>query len=163
MMNARSLGFDDATKRAIFLLTLDSLNGLWVRPNSDGRHFVCFCAMDARAMSADELGEFCSRLLHLGCAYPCTWGPDCQRVHDIMDEEIVGDNPPDTDWGDVMTTWHSKDSLEDALQFFLTCTTPDEVFAPDACSSGLIITVGSTEWCTAIEHYVTARTLPAVD
>jgi hypothetical protein len=122
MMNARSLGFYHATNRAIFVLTFDSLNAAYVSPNSDGQRFVCFCAMDARAMSADELGKFCSGLPQLGCAYLCTWGPDCQRVHDIMDEEIVGDNPPDTKWGDVMTTWHEKDSLEDALHFFLTYT-----------------------------------------
>ena len=81
--------------------------------------------MDATALAAAELGEFCRHLLRSGCAYLCTWGPDCERVHDVMDQAVVGENPPDTYLGCVMTTWHEKESLIDALEYFFDCTLPD--------------------------------------
>ena len=109
--------------------------------NRKGRHFVCLCVMDARNTSADELGSFCSNLLRTGCAYFCAWGPDCERVHNAMDAEIVGDDPPTTYIGCVMTTWHANEALRDAFGFFLDCTAPDEDFAPDGCASALIIVV----------------------
>ena len=114
----RFLGYHADTERQIFLLTSESLAAEFVMPNCNGGHFNCFCAMDATALTADELGGFCSRLLRLGCACLCAWGPDCERVHDIMDEQVIGGNPPWTEeMGCVMTTWHADDSLTDALYF----------------------------------------------
>jgi hypothetical protein len=141
------------------MLSLDSIATPYVRSNIEGRHFTCFCAMDARNTPANEIGKFCVSLLQLGCAYLCAWGQDCGRVHDIMDEEIVGDNPPKSDWGDVMTTWHSEESIEDALYFFLNCTVPNETYAPDGCDRAVIISVGSGDWAATIEEYVRANTI----
>ena len=111
------------------------------------------CArFDASSVSTEEISEFCSHLIRLGCAYLCTWGPDCERVHDIMDETVVGDNPPDTYRGCLMTTWHAQDSLVEAVDFFLASTIPDEKFAPTGCAFGLAIAVGSAEWAKTIER-----------
>jgi hypothetical protein len=78
-----------------------------------------------------------------------------------MDEEVVGDNPPQSYLGCVMTTWHANDSLEEALDFFLSSAYPDETYAPNGCDRALIFSIGSDDWNTAIERYVTARTVPA--
>ena len=75
-----------------------------------------------------------------------------------MDEEVVGENPPETDVGCVMTTWHDKDSLTGALEYFFDCTVPDSDFAPNGCDWALIISVGSPVWDEAIEQYVAQRT-----
>jgi hypothetical protein len=152
------LGYHVATEREVFMLTLDSLDTPYaMRPSIEGRQFTCFCAMDARDVPAGEIGKFCVRLLQLGCAYLCTWGPDCERVHDIMDEEIVGDNPPQSSWGYVMTTWHSKESIADALDFFFNCTIPDETYAPDGCDCAVIISVGSGNWVETIGECVKSK------
>jgi hypothetical protein len=151
MLSPSPIGYHAASERQVFLLTLDSLHAPWSMPIAEGRHFTCFCAMDARNVTAAELGEFCARLISLGCAYLCTWGPDCERVHDVMDELVVGDNPPQTYLGCLMTTWHAKDSLEDALHFFLYAADPDEEYAPNGCGLALCISVASTEWNVAIE------------
>jgi hypothetical protein len=110
--------------------------------------------MDAREIPDTQISAFCSQLIRLGCAYLCTWGPDCERVHDLMDREVVGRNPPDTYLGCLMTTWHAKDSLADAVDFFLTCTDPDEDYAPNGCSRALGIVVGCDAWATEVEGYV---------
>jgi len=98
------LGHHSASYRDVYLLTLDALAAPFRLPDIPGRHFKYFCALNAEALPADQLGRFCSHLLQLGCAYLCAWGPDGERIHDIMDEEIVGDNPPQSYTGCVMTT-----------------------------------------------------------
>jgi hypothetical protein len=42
-------------------------------------------------------------------------GPDCERVHDIIDEVIVNRNPGETDEDVIMTTWHDDEALNEAL------------------------------------------------
>ena len=80
-----------------------------------------------------------------------------------MDREVLGENPPETYLGCVMTTWHAEDSLEDGLEFFLTCAYPDEKYSPHGCDSALIVSVGSNTWPNAIKQYVTARTMPVAN
>jgi len=157
MIAARILGYHSASERKVLLLALDELHTPYTLPVTDGHHFTCFCAMDATRFSVEAISEFCSHMLQLGCAYLCTWGPDCERVHDIMDELIVGGNPPESYIGCVMTTWHAQDSLEEALEFFLFATEPDETYAPHGCDVGLIISVGSTQWAEAIEKHALGR------
>lgn len=158
MPNPRFLGYHADTGRNVYLLSLDSLDASFAIPAGESQPFTCLCAMDATASTAVEFGEFCGHLLRYGCAYLCTWGPDCERVHDVMDEEVVGENPPETDVGCVMTTWHDKDSLAGALEYFFDCTVPDSDFAPNGCDRALIISVGSPVWDEAIERYVAQRT-----
>ncbi len=106
MPHPRLVGYHAASKRSVYLLSLDSLGPGFTIRASKNQPFTCLCAMDATAFTTAELGEFCGYLLRSGCAYLCTWGPECERVHDIMDQEVVGENPPDTYVGCVMTTWH---------------------------------------------------------
>jgi len=138
--------------REVYLLTLDSLSTPYLAPEIAGHQFTCLCALDATFVSSEDLSRFCLRLLELGCAYFCAWGPDCERVHDTMDKEEVGllGSP---DGGVVMTTWHAKDSLKAALDFFIDCTEPDETYAPHGCDRGLIICVANPKWKAAIKRY----------
>lgn len=149
----RSLGYHAQSAREVFLLTLDSLTAPY--ESIAGSRFTCFCAIDANGLHVNEIGSFCASLLQSGCAYLSVWGPDCQRVHDIMDEEVVGDNPPLTEWGDVMTTWHENESLEEALEFFVFDTYPDDTYAPNGCDRAFLFSIGSDDWSRAIERRVT--------
>src|ERR1035438_5466181 len=88
------------------------------------------------------------------------WGPDCERVHDAMDAEIVGENPPTTYIGCVMTTWHAEDTLREAFDYFLDCTTPNEDFAPGGCASALTVVVRATDWAEDIEHLAKSAAVP---
>ena len=159
MSNPRFLGYHVDTNRNVFLLSVASLSPAPAILELRSQHFTCFCAMDATASAAADLGKFCSSLLRSGCAYLCAWGPDCERVHDIMDELVVGEDPPQTYVGCVMTTWHANDSLKGALEYFLDCTVPDSDYAPNGCDWALIISVGSPAWDAMIEQYVATRTV----
>ena len=77
-----------------------------------------FLAVDATAVSDAAIRNVARRLLQHGIAYLCVWGPDCERVHDQFDLERMPEEPKGRV---VMTTWHSKEGLSDALWFFATC------------------------------------------
>ena len=145
---------DRTTDRQIWLLGLDALPAALDWSDLHQQKFVCLCVMDASLVSNDALGAFCSQLVDRGCAYFCVWGPDCERVHDIMDARVVGDNPPETDIGCLMTTWHARESLAEAIDFFLTCTVPDEEYAPAGCPFGLAVVIGSPDWATEVEQHL---------
>src|SRR5262249_45819582 len=42
-----------------------------------------------------------------------TWGPDCERLHDLIDAERPRNEPGEDDV--VMTTWHSDVDLDEAI------------------------------------------------
>jgi hypothetical protein len=132
---------------------------LFFLPKSEVAHFACLCALNAKSLPPDEIGRFCSRLLDLGCAYFCAWGTESERVHDIMDEMVVGGNPPASNAGCLMTTWHARESLEDALDFFLNCTQPDEEFAPSGCKAAVIISIAGAGQDREITQYVSGHLL----
>ena len=145
------IGHEPVFNRQIWLLQLRELRAAFDCSQLRPQKFSCLCVIKVAAASTDEVSGFCRRLIELGCGYFCAWGQDCERVHDIMDELIVGDNPPDTYIGCLMTTWHAKESLSDAINYFLTCTVPDDEYAPDGCAHGLVVEVGSPEWATGVE------------
>ena len=153
----RRIGLDPISSREVFQVSLDSITTAFDLSCLAGRQFVCLLAMDATGTPAADLSLLCSRVLNGGCAYFCTWGPDCQRVHDLMDEEVVGPNPPQTDRGCVMTTWHDGESLEDALAFLLHSAWPDDAYAPKGCNAALIVTVGADDHAAQIENLLGER------
>ena len=154
MPKPRLIGHDARFDRQIWLLELDDLHTPLDWNELQNEKFVCLFAANANSIPTDELSVFCSRLIALGCAYFCAWGPGCERVHDIMDELALGDHPPETDIGCLMTTWHAKESLAEAVDFFLTSTVPDEEFAPSGCSFGLAVASGSADWAAQIERHL---------
>jgi hypothetical protein len=58
--------------------------------------------------------------------YLCTWGPGCERVHDIADGICIELCPNPTADNVVITTWHDKDSIAQALWYFQECVLPAE-------------------------------------
>ena len=66
-------------------------------------------------MSTIEISDIANWALDQGAVYVCVWGPDCERVHDIIDEVIVNRNPGETDEDVIMTTWHDDEALNEAL------------------------------------------------
>lgn len=108
-----------------------------------------FIASDARDVSTDAIAGAAERLLAAGLICICVWGPDCERAHDIFDEVHAGDGSTTPDFT-LMSTWHSDESLEEALWFFI-----ESAFPPGtevATTSYLAITVGSSDWAAAVQR-----------
>jgi len=109
-------------------------------------NYCLFLALDAAAIDAEEIRKIAKLLLDRGIAYFCVWGPACERVHDLFDLERLPKEPRDRV---VMTTWHSKESLSEALWFFEHCAEPAEGFAAN-CRDWVALSVESTSWAQQI-------------
>lgn len=63
--------------------------------------------------------KVCAWLVERGCLYCCVWGEDCEAWHDEVDRANIrafdGETIPDDQF--VITTWHAKESLSEALWF----------------------------------------------
>jgi hypothetical protein len=102
--------------------------------NLPSAHFVCFLAWDARGVPVPTIARVVEWLLSKGAVYFVCWGSACELVHDIVDETIVelsleDDSHEASDDHVIMTTWHSKESMEDALWFALHAAWPSEGYA----------------------------------
>jgi len=97
--------------------------------------FGLLLVCDARSRSVEDISALSRASLLAGMHWFSSWGPDCERVHDIVDEDIVdlviqdegradavGQPAPARDL--VMTTWHDDEPLSEALEFFWTCAVP---------------------------------------
>lgn len=61
----------------------------------------------------------CEWLVESGCLYCCVWGEACETWHDEVDHANIrafnGGVIPDDQF--IMTTWHDKEALSEALWF----------------------------------------------
>lgn len=62
------------------------------------------------------LESFVARCITNGVRLICVLGPDCERVHDVIDEIIIGDGTGEGGYG-MLTTWHTGESIEDVRKF----------------------------------------------
>ena len=116
--------------------------------------FGLLLVCDARSRSVEDISALSRASLFAGMHWFSSWGPACERVHDIVDEVIVdlaiegedraaalGQPAPARDL--VTTTWHDDEPLSEAVEFFWTCAVP----AGEQHDSGLrlLITVAMPE------------------
>ena len=135
--------FDDVTNRQLFTLELSAPNDIAII-DVGSPHFCCLIAWDASESSVEDVSALIDPLIKAGCVYFVCWGPSCEWVHDIIDESTL-----DTE-GVVMTTWHSDESLEGSLWYFLNVTWPDEEFE-ETFKASIGITIGSNEWTSEVK------------
>lgn len=122
------------------------------------RRFRLFVAADVRATSTDILSEFALPALNEGMVYFCSWGPGCERFHDIVDELVVEDSLREPKFSGpgrndaIMTTWHESETLEEALEFFRTCAVPTNGFLADS-DFGIVMCVGNATWAETASRF----------
>ena len=121
-------------------------------------HFIVFLAMDATSVDEHDILEFASRALSQGAVYFCTWGPDCERVHDLIDQACNQRIPDPTVETVIMTTWHVDEELADAVWFSIYSTCPAETYI-ESCWAALFITVTSPTWAKQIGEWLSAPEL----
>lgn len=149
----REHAFDSVMERRLFSAAVASPTELPSHLDLPARNFACLLAWDARDVSSDAVCAFIEPLLCAGASYFVCWGPDCERVHDIIDEVV---SYPDNDFGVpeyscIMTTWHDAEPLRDALYFFMVSSWPDEHYQ-DSTRVALAISVGSPAWAEEISE-----------
>jgi len=141
----------DRETRALFLLSAATPEeALAVKGHLDRNRFVALIAWDAQTASVGEISVLAEAMLGAGCVYFCCWGPDCERVHDVIDEVYVGDRTSSAkDAGTVMTTWHANVPLDEALWFTLNVAHPDHEF-DEGAKTILAVSIGNHSWASQI-------------
>jgi hypothetical protein len=78
-------------------------------------------------VAVEEVSAVIRTLYASGCRYVVAGGVDCERWHDIADEEFVAQFPsePEQDENFVMTSWHAGESPADVAFFFVNSTNFD--------------------------------------
>ena len=110
--------------------------------------FALFVAADASDVPVDVIAAFADWAIAHGMFWFSSWGPDCERVHDLVDAVDIGDGVSERD-PIVMTTWHDSESLDDALFTFWWA------FPSEGKQGGpfrLAVAVGEPRWQDAIER-----------
>jgi hypothetical protein len=118
--------------------------------------FALFLAADATDVPVDVIAAFAGCAIEYGMFWFSSWGPDCERVHDVVDHVDVGDGIPE-DKPIVMTTWHNDEPLDEALFLFWWA------FPSEGKRGGpfrVAVTVGEPRWAEAVdrlaEHHLAA-------
>jgi hypothetical protein len=94
--------------------------------------FKCLLLIE-REVSNDYKNEVSAALIAAGCLYALAWGLNCSVWHDAVDWAFL----EHYDYGDypegklVMTTWHDRDTLEEAVAFAKHCTKYSDVKLDD--------------------------------
>ena len=145
MANLERCSYDALMERNLFMLELAKANELPPDIDVGSQYFGTFVAWDARAATHNEIASLVKTLIDAGSVSFVCWGPDCERVHDIADEY---DPYKDND-SVIMTTWHTDESLDNAIWYFLN-TMFATVNFEDAFRSSLAISVGSEGWASSI-------------
>lgn len=109
-------------------------------------HFIACLALDGNEATDAEIKTIAFDLIGAGCAYICCWGPDCQRVHDLVDLEDLALHPAGP-W--KMTTWQNDVHLAEALWFAINSAWPDAAF--EATTHAVVgISFKNPEWADQI-------------
>ena len=136
---------EDFPSKTIFFCPADSLTELPALIHPSNAHFVLFLAIDGREVDTETIYSVSEKLLDKGMVYACVWGPDCERVHDAIDQAIIQRNPNETNGNVVMTTWHDKDPINEAVWFFLNCALPADDYM-HGCSDWIAAPIGNPTW-----------------
>lgn len=113
---------------------------------------IMLIAADTREVPVKIMGDVTEKLLDTGLIEAATWGPDCERLHDIFDESYVGDATFERT-EELMTNWFAKDPLSGALFYFIVCTRFEDPIAETV--SYLAVSVGHEEWAQEIHQTLT--------
>ena len=130
--------------RDLYFLPIRASNSFPESISIPSQNFAVFLALDATGLDHTLISSIALPLLRAGAVYFCCYGPDCERVHDIIDEEIFN-LELEKDSSVIMTSWHDDETLLDALWFFVFNSFPDNKYF-DTCKAGVAISCGNSAW-----------------
>src|SRR5713101_1066953 len=145
LRNVRSEALPDRQGKDIYLCPSATIDTLATQITPSSPNFGLLLAMDAQSVDSGQIGELAEKLASKGLAYLCAWGPDCERVHDTFDEIAVLRDLEQKDDNVIMTTWHSDESLEGSLWFFVNCAFPAQAYE-ESCKAWIVAPIGNAEW-----------------
>jgi hypothetical protein len=146
----------DSIPKTFFLCSCDSFENLPAAVQPPADKFGLLILADASQVSTDDIFRAAEKLIVKGLVYLSVWGKDCERVHDLFDDAELApslDNPGSTPSRTLMTTWHTKDSIEEVFFFFVNSAWPDESCC-ERCEHWIIAVVGNPNWEATVRREI---------
>ena len=100
-----------------FYVYVDSLNEFDSFKCMNGKFFSCILLNFSPTLDSIEFTNFANRMLKSGLVVFQSWGNDCERLHDLFDEEYCTnfERPEDTEKNVILTIWHENESLKEGI------------------------------------------------
>ena len=149
-MIANFTGHDSARGRQLIVYHLPSVQSVPDSLGANSKYFVAMLVCNSQDLSTDDIASTARKLINNGCTYFCSWGDDCERVHDIFDEEWIENGFDITSDDTVMTTWHDNETLEEFIEFSLLHTQPTSKFQND-CNTLIAIVIDDAGHASTIQ------------
>ncbi|MGH9968072.1 MAG: DUF7684 family protein [Pyrinomonadaceae bacterium] len=145
MLQPEPIGRNDVSERDLFLLSAPRISDVPSTLNLPSKYFGVWLACDARNIEKTVVVNLARSLVANGMRYFCSWGGDCERVHDLVDSVIIENDPDETEDSVIITMWFEEKSLDEALWQFLYVAFPANDYEAD-CQADLAIVIGNNEW-----------------
>jgi hypothetical protein len=145
MLQPELIGRNDETERDLFLLSLPSVADVPGELSLSSKYFGVLLACDAQSHEDAVFVSLARSLFAQGMKYFCSWGNDCERVHDLVDSVRFEIYPDETVDSVIITIWLADKNLDEALWQFLFVAFPANDYEKD-CHADLAIIVGNSEW-----------------
>lgn len=149
MFHPELIARNDVSDRDVFLLSAPSISAVSSNLNLSSKYFGVLFACDAREIEDAIVYSLARSLLADGMRYFCSWGRDCERVHDLVDDVIIENVPDETEDSVIITMWFDEKSLDEALWQFLYVAFPAKVYEKE-CQTELVLVIGNDEWARQI-------------
>lgn len=145
----RLLDKKSTTPYPLYSTTLNGIDEL-IELEYPSKYFVLLLAADFSKMENEKITEIAKKLISKGLLYICAWGPDCERAHDSFDlAKVIWEEDNDKK-RHAMSTWHSDESLEEALWFCVFNAIVDDEFWNE-CST-IVVAINEENWADIIEN-----------
>jgi hypothetical protein len=153
MLQLEKFGQHDVMQRELCFLELPSVESWPTEIELSSPKFACLIAWDAERSDIPKIQLLAKKILNQGAISVSVWGKNCDLVHDIFDEEIVG---AEIDHGilyEVMTTWHAREPLEDAAFYLVFCSITFENQESN-CGVNLAVSIGNSNYAKILREYI---------
>ena len=85
-MKIQKLSYDELTELDLFFINVNEPTEIPNEFQLTSPNFACLIAWDSRNATVVEISAVVEPLINNGASYFCTGGPDCERVHDIIND-----------------------------------------------------------------------------
>ena len=105
--------------------------------------YVCLVYSAQKDISKEDMERISDWLVSTGCRYAVCAGEKCSEWHDAVDSAYISSDPnyspPESRF--IMTSWHTNETLEEIIWFWLMCTDYDD----NMFENYLLLVVGEQE------------------
>jgi len=137
-------GIDEASGRDLWLVTLAALEDFDGDEMPVG-HSIVLLAADTHSLGEAAIHRVAAKLLDAGAVYICSWGPGCERLHDLVDDAVLFRQSPVSEEAVILSTWHTDEPLEEAVRFARSAAWPSSDYE-DSCRSVVVVCVDDPRW-----------------